>query len=73
MNKTKHNSEERHRIVRSMARNPRIWLNDLEKIDLIKSGLSIRAWTKSVYNVTLGAWLDWKIIDWKRQRSLSNK
>lgn len=70
MNKTKQELEERHRVVRSMARNPRIWLNDLEKIDLIKSGLSIRAWTKSVYNVTLGAWLDWKIIDWKRQQTL---
>ena len=70
MNKTKQDSEERHRAVRSMARNPRIWLTAIEKNDLIKSGLSMRAWTKSVCNITLSAWVGWKIIDWKRQQSL---
>lgn len=69
MNQDKITLQERHNAIKSMARNPRIWLNDLEKNDLINSGLSLRAWTKSVYNITLNAWLGWKIIDWKRQQS----
>jgi hypothetical protein len=51
------------------TKNPRIWLTDWEKLELEKSGLALRAWTRVVYGITIRVWLYWRIADWEKQKA----